>query len=284
MWQIIRQHPRAAVTALIFHVALITVLLVSFSFSDKSSVTVRQGPEPESIDAVAIDEQEIRQRQTRLKEAERRKLEAQKRKQNEAAEKKRRAAEAKKRQQREAEEKQRRAAEAKKREQQAAAEKKKLAVLAEQKKEAERKRVEAERQAEKERQQREAEEQKARQAEIARELQAQQAEAERQARLRQQAMQSEIQKYMARIQQKIVNSWNIPPETPENRHCTVRVRLFPGGDVRDVTVISKSGDPAFDRSVEAAVRRAEPLPVPTGSELFDKFREVIFEFEPRNKI
>jgi len=288
MWQIIRQHPRAAVTALIFHVALITVLLVSFSFSDKSSVTVRQGPEPESIDAVAIDEQEIRQRQTRLKEAERRKLEAQKRRQQAAVEKKRRAAEAKKRQQREAEEKQRRAAEAKKREQQAAAEKKKLAVLAEQKKEAERKRVEAERQAEKERQQREAEEQKARQADIARqeaELKAQQAEAERQALARQQAMQSEIKKHEALIKQHITRYWQIPPGTPDNRVCEVKVTLIPGGDVVDVKVIRSSGDAAFDRSVESAVYRAAPLPVPSvESGLFDKFREVIFQFEPRNRI
>lgn len=288
MWQIIREHPRAAVTALIFHVVLIAVLVVSFSFTDRSSVTVQQGQAPESIEAAAIDENEIRQRQARLKEAERRKLEAEKRRQQAAAEKKRRAAEAKKREQQAAAEKKRRIAEAKKREQEAAAEKKRLAALAAQKKEAERKRKEAERQLELERQQREAAEQKARQAEIARqeaELQAQQAEAERQARLRQQAMQSEIQKYRALIQQQIVRHWQIPAGTPDNRHCTVRVRLIPSGDVMDVKIIRGSGDPAFDRSVEAAVKRAAPLPVPpVESGLFDQFREVNFEFEPRNRL
>lgn len=279
MWEIIRQHPRAAVTALVFHLLLIGVLVISFSLRDRSAVTVRQGPAPESIVAEAIDEKEIRQRQQRLKEAERRK--------REAAAKKRRAAEAEKRRQREAAEKTRRAAEAKLRAQRAAAEKKRLAAEAARKKEAERKRLEAERQAKREREQREAAEQKARQAEIARqeaELQARQAEAERQARLRQQAMQSEIRKHEALIKQQITRHWQIPPGTPDNRLCEVRVRLIPSGEVVDVTITRSSGDPAFDRSVEAAVYRAAPLPVPSvESGLFDQFREVIFQFEPRSR-
>ncbi|HID50378.1 MAG TPA: cell envelope integrity protein TolA, partial [Chromatiales bacterium] len=165
--------------------------------------------------------------------------------------------------------------------------KKRLAAEAARKKEAERKRLEAERQAKREREQREAAEQKARQAEIARqeaELQARQAEAERQARLRQQAMQSEIRKHEALIKQQITRHWQIPPGTPDNRLCEVRVRLIPSGEVVDVTITRSSGDPAFDRSVEAAVYRAAPLPVPSvESGLFDQFREVIFQFEPRSR-
>ena len=63
--------------------------------------------------------------------------------------------------------------------------------------------------------------------------------------------------------------------------CTVRVRIIPGGEVVSVKTIKSSGNIAFDRSVEQAVQKASPLPVPdTGSGLFDNFREVEFVFDP----
>ncbi|MCW8950753.1 MAG: cell envelope integrity protein TolA, partial [Sedimenticola sp.] len=61
--------------------------------------------------------------------------------------------------------------------------------------------------------------------------------------------------------------------------CTLRVRLAPGGTVLAVSVTNSSGNGAFDRSATAAVYKAEPLPVPTGT-LFDQFRDINFEFDP----
>jgi len=44
--------------------------------------------------------------------------------------------------------------------------------------------------------------------------------------------------------------------------------------------VRSSGDPTFDRSVETAVYRAAPLPLPPDSALFDRFRELQFIFSP----
>jgi len=61
----------------------------------------------------------------------------------------------------------------------------------------------------------------------------------------------------------------------------VRVRLLPGGEVMpgSVRVLRSSGNGAFDRSVESAVYKASPLPVPSGG-LFESFRDLRLEFEP----
>ena len=46
-----------------------------------------------------------------------------------------------------------------------------------------------------------------------------------------------------------------------------------------VHIIKSSGNSAFDRSVEMAVNKASPLPVPKpGTGLFDHFREVELVF------
>ncbi len=60
----------------------------------------------------------------------------------------------------------------------------------------------------------------------------------------------------------------------------MRVRLGPSGSVLLVNVVQSSGSGAFDRSVEAAVRKAEPLPMPTSERLKAQFRELTFVFDP----
>jgi colicin import membrane protein len=60
----------------------------------------------------------------------------------------------------------------------------------------------------------------------------------------------------------------------------VEVRLIPSGDVVEAKIVRSSGNPAFDRSVEAAVFKASPLPVPPDREVVEKFRLLRFEFKP----
>ena len=134
------------------------------------------------------------------------------------------------------------------------------------------------------------EKQEALQAEIARqeaEFQKQQEvdRQTRQAEARRQASLSEINKYRSLIKEEVTRHWNIPATAHDDLLCEVKVRLIPSGDVVDVKIIKSSGDAAFDRSVEKAVHRAAPLSVPPlESGLFDEFREVVFQFEPRNRI
>ncbi len=50
----------------------------------------------------------------------------------------------------------------------------------------------------------------------------------------------------------------------------------------EADVVQSSGDPVFDRSVENAVYRASPLPLPDDSALFPYFRELEFTFRPES--
>jgi colicin import membrane protein len=50
-----------------------------------------------------------------------------------------------------------------------------------------------------------------------------------------------------------------------------------------VEVTKSSGDASFDRSVETAVQKAVPLPLPADPALFERFREITFVFDPDQK-
>lgn len=94
--------------------------------------------------------------------------------------------------------------------------------------------------------------------------------------------QGEVERYKALIRQKVSRSWNRPATAAKGLQCTVRVRLVAGGEVLAASVVRSSGDPVFDRSVENAVHKATPLPVPQDPKLFDYFREIEFVFSPEN--
>jgi len=103
----------------------------------------------------------------------------------------------------------------------------------------------------------------------------------RQAEQTQQAK-SEIAKYEALIRQKVERSWARPPSVQKGMECSVRVRLVQSGEVMSAQVIRSSGNAVFDRSVENAVHKASPLPLPEDKSLFDHFRELEFIFRPED--
>ncbi|MFQ5761274.1 MAG: cell envelope integrity protein TolA, partial [Acidiferrobacterales bacterium] len=84
------------------------------------------------------------------------------------------------------------------------------------------------------------------------------------------------------IRQKVSRNWARPPGAQTGLQCTVRVRLVPSGDVLQATVAKTSGDERFDRSVENAVYKASPLPLPEDRDLFEYFREIEFIFNPED--
>ena len=230
-------------------------------------------------------ERRAEERQQREAEA-RRVSELEKQRQEEAklrveAEKKRQAAEA----ERQAEEKRKQAAEAKRR---AEEEKKRQAAEAKRRAEEEQKRQAAERQRKEEQGRKATEVEERRKQEAARKAEAERKASEARAKAAREAQLKaaleaerrgpEVDRYRAVIQQSIERSWIQPPDSRHLR-CTLEVRLIPGGDVVAVRVIQSSGNAGFDRSVENAVYRAAPLPVPEGT-LFESFRTLIFVFDP----
>ena len=234
---------RAFVYALLVHITLLFLLGISLRFSTRPSEP------PRVVQARVVDETPKPAPEppdtARLQEQARRQAEAERARQAEV----KKQQEAEHRQQKETERK-KRAAETEK------AEKKKAAAL-------EKKRIENKRRKEAE---------SALQEQVA---------AEEKGRADARA-QGEVERYKALIRQKVSRSWNRPATAGKGLQCTVRVRLVAGGEVLAASVVRSSGDPVFDRSVENAVYKATPLPVPQDPQLFEYFREIEFVFNPEN--
>lgn len=89
------------------------------------------------------------------------------------------------------------------------------------------------------------------------------------------------EQYIHAIREKVERNWIQPDSRRKGLSCLVKVTLSRGGDVKAVQIAEGSGDAAFDRSVEAAVYRASPLPVPKDARLFKRFQRLTFRFRPR---
>lgn len=89
----------------------------------------------------------------------------------------------------------------------------------------------------------------------------------------------ELSRYLALIQQKVERNW-VPPATAQSGlECEVAVVQLPNGDVVDARTVSCNGDAAVQRSIENAVRRSSPLPLPDNRALFE--RNLRFIFKPQ---
>lgn len=89
--------------------------------------------------------------------------------------------------------------------------------------------------------------------------------------------------YFQGIYSAIVANWSRPPSARNDMEARLRVELIPTGEVVSVTVISSSGNGAFDRSAEAAVRKARRFEVPSETRLFERhYRSFVLLFKPQD--
>ncbi len=153
----------------------------------------------------------------------------------------------------------------------AEAEKKRLADEAE--KERKLREAEAKRQADIQRQRDENERLRLAEAAALRESEMQ-AESDRNAALNS----NEMAAYLFALQQRVRRNWVAPASAKPGLECRVRIRQLPGGEVINATIMSCNGDAAVQRSIEAAVYKASPLPTPSNPILFDP--DLVFEFKP----
>jgi len=301
MLSIIKRSPLAVTLAILLHLAIVFFLIFGM---DWELFPKQTQPKVNVVQAHAVETDP--QREKAEQEQKRREQEALKRKQEEEqkrklAEEKKRKAEVEAKQKAEAEAK--RQAEAETRQKAEAAAKQKAEAEAKRKAEAEAKRkaeaeakqkaeAEAKRKAEAEAKQKaEAEAKRKAEAEAKRKAEeaaaraaAEQAERERalQEQIAAEQNAREIDRYVAVIRQQVERSWRRSGQPGEDQlSCVVLVRLIPGGEVvpGGVSIVQSSGNDAFDRSVEAAVYRASPLPVPSGT-LFESFRSLRLNFKP----
>src|SRR5688500_11204277 len=84
-------------------------------------------------------------------------------------------------------------------------------------------------------------------------------------------------RWHAQITGKIERAWIKPPSARPGTSCIVSVTQVPGGEVTGVRVDSCSiEDAALRESVEAAVYRASPLPIPPAGVPFERNLELTF--------
>jgi colicin import membrane protein len=89
----------------------------------------------------------------------------------------------------------------------------------------------------------------------------------------------------AQIRAKISQAWRYPPSARPDMRVEVRIQLVPTGEVINVSLVTSSGNEALDRSVLAAVKRAQPLPVPADGRLFEQqFRNFSMGFSPKDAV
>ena len=312
MREIIKRNPMAVAISVAMHIAVIAFMVVGVDWLEtptppKSTVDIVQATiiDQSRVDAEVkklkkAEDEKIAREKRRLAEIKRKQEKEKKRlaeleKKRKAKEKKakteaKKQAEAKKRVA--AEQKRKAAAEKKRAEarKKTEAEKRRKAVAAKKKVEAEKKRkaaeakkkAEAEKKRKAEEARRKAEAEKKRKAaEAAARLAAEQKALEDalQAELEAERMATERNQFIFAIKQKIESNWLRPTTVGEGLSCTLRVRLIPGGGVVSVTITRSSGSGAFDRSVEKAVYKADPLPVPKGAG-FEAFRDLSLNFNP----
>lgn len=94
---------------------------------------------------------------------------------------------------------------------------------------------------------------------------------------------AETMTYAAAIRQAIIEAWSRPPSARNDMQARLRVDLVPSGDLLAVAILESSGNPAFDRSAENAVRKVERFEVPKDNRLFERnFRRFTLLFKPED--
>lgn len=89
----------------------------------------------------------------------------------------------------------------------------------------------------------------------------------------------EMDVYIALIQQKVERNWVPPASAQTGLECEIAVVQLPDGSVQDARIVRCNGDAAVQRSIEAAVFRASPLPLPDNRSLFERNLRFIFKPE-----
>lgn len=82
--------------------------------------------------------------------------------------------------------------------------------------------------------------------------------------------------YEGRLRGKIRGNIIKPPSLTGNPTAVFRVTQLPSGEVLSVRMIRASGNPAYDRAVEAAILKSSPLPLPSDRSLYQRELELTF--------
>ncbi|MGA8262750.1 MAG: cell envelope integrity protein TolA [Arenicellales bacterium] len=271
---------KAVLYAIVIHIVAAVLLVLNLDWP--AHILSAQKSEPAPVQASVVSAKEIQAQEEAIKQKDEAKkqqeLEAKKKLEellNKKKKEEQRLANLKKQQ----EEEQKKADEYKKKKEQ---EKQELAKLQQQQ---ERKKAEAEAAAKKKQQEEAA---KKRKEEAAKKAAEEQRKKELQAQLEQEQLQKRVNaalaQYIPIIRQKVSRNWNLPEGVQNNIEVHVNVRLSPDGEVLSAQIVKSSGNPVFDRSVENAVLKASPLPIPQEQGVNEEFRNLTLKFKPEELV
>lgn len=91
--------------------------------------------------------------------------------------------------------------------------------------------------------------------------------------------------YEEMIAERVSQNWSRPPSARKGMQAVLEIKMLPTGQVVGVRVVRSSGDAAFDRSAEQAVKRVDRFEevknIPP--DIFEKrFRQFTFTFSPED--
>ncbi|WP_423894964.1 cell envelope integrity protein TolA [Candidatus Pelagadaptatus aseana] len=109
--------------------------------------------------------------------------------------------------------------------------------------------------------------------------------AEEEAMLQAETQAQQAQSYIGLIAAMIEQNWSRPPSARKGMVCELSIQLIPTGEVIHVAVVKSSGNAAFDRSAEQAVKKAGRFEVlrDVPADVFDRyFRQLRLKFNPQD--
>ena len=93
----------------------------------------------------------------------------------------------------------------------------------------------------------------------------------------------QVRTYQAGIYDLVRKNWSRPPSARNGMQARFIVELIPTGELLSVALVDSSGNAAFDRSAELAIRRAKRFSVPGDNTVFEaNFRRFYFLFRPED--
>jgi len=91
------------------------------------------------------------------------------------------------------------------------------------------------------------------------------------------------QSFRLGIYDMVRQNWSRPPSARNGMSAKLLVELIPTGEVVAVSIVESSGNAAFDRSAEQAVRQSRRFEVPDENAIFEAhFRQFYFLFQPED--
>lgn len=102
-------------------------------------------------------------------------------------------------------------------------------------------------------------------------------EARRQAQRQAQADAAARGEYQVQLFRHIQRNWVRPAGTEQDFSCQIRIQQLPGGQIQSYELLESCGNSFLDGSVESAIRKSDPLPLPSNPRVFDRTLTLTFK-------